>query len=480
MRRFGRWISAHWWALLERVGFGKERWLAVDPSARKAFKTVFWVVVGLILIAVGGVWNSSALIAAAIVIAVLIIPWRRLPFGQWLVPLVFLVLAVLYPFYYTHLFGSPIFGPAPGMDTMVVMMVFTMMALGLNFVVGYAGLLDLGYVAFYALGAYTSGWLASSQFASRKFHFGAVGIGPDAPGFHISIWLILIVAGFTTALIGVLIGLPTLRLRGDYLAIVTLGFGEIIPQIANNGDNFFGTGFNLTGGTQGITPIDGPGFGNWIHGHLGLPANYLNLPTANFYRAFYWTSLVLVLITVFCSWRLRDSKLGLAWVAIREDEIAAAAMGVPLMRTKTWSYATGAFFGGVAGAFFASFKSATFPNDFIFNISVFILCMVILGGIGNIPGVIFGACFLAYLNQEGLSNIGGWLNGHFGPGGTAVEIWHKPVDVPLYNFGIFGVILVVVMLLRPEGLIPSRRRAAEFHEGVHDEPLYDVAGPTTG
>jgi branched-chain amino acid transport system permease protein len=183
---------------------------------------------------------------------------------------------------------------------------------------------------------------------------------------------------------------------------------------------------------------------------------------------------------VFCSWRLRDSKLGRAWVAIREDEIAAAAMGVPLMRTKTWSYATGAFFGGVAGAFFASFKSATFPNDFIFNISVFILCMVILGGIGNIPGVIFGACFLAYLNQEGLSNIGGWLNGHFGPGGTAVEIWHKPVDVPLYNFGIFGVILVVVMLLRPEGLIPSRRRAAEFHEGVHDEPLYDVAGPTTG
>ena len=113
MRRFGRWISAQWWALLEKVGFGKERWLAVDPSARKAFKTVFWVVVGLILIAVGGVWNSSALIAAAIVIAVLIIPWRRLPFGQWLVPLVFLVLAVLYPSYYTHLFGSPIFGPAP-------------------------------------------------------------------------------------------------------------------------------------------------------------------------------------------------------------------------------------------------------------------------------------------------------------------------------------------------------------------------------
>ena len=198
-----------------------------------------------------------------------------------------------------------------------------------------------------------------------------------------------------------MIGLPTLRLRGDYLAIVTLGFGEIIPQIARNGDNLFGTGFNLTGGTQGITPIDGPGFGNWhLTTHIGLPANYLVLQTADFYQAFYWTALLLVLFTVFCSVRLRDSRLGRAWIAIREDEIAAAAMGVPLMRTKTWSYATGAFFGGVAGAYFASFKSATFPDDFFFNISVFILCMVILGGIGNIPGVIFGACFLAYLTRR--------------------------------------------------------------------------------
>jgi branched-chain amino acid transport system permease protein len=477
MRSAARWMSVKWWQLLARLGFPQERWLALDRRARRAVKTAFWVAVGLLLIAIGGVWNSTALVAAAIVLIVVIAPWDRVPFGQWIVPLVFLVLAVLYPFYYTDLFGSPIFGPAPGMDTMVVMMIFTMMALGLNFVVGYAGLLDLGYVAFYAMGAYIAGWFASSQFADRNFHFGAVGIAPDAPGFHISIWIILVLAGFSTALVGVLIGLPTLRLRGDYLAIVTLGFGEIIPQIANNGDDFFGTGFNLTGGTQGLTPIDGPGFGTWIDDHFGLPANFLNLPTSDFYRAFYWTSLLLVLITVFCSWRLRDSKLGRAWVAIREDEIAAAAMGVPLMRTKTWSYATGAFFGGVAGAFFASFKSATFPSDFFFNISVFILCMVILGGIGNIPGVIFGACFLAYLNQEGLSNIGGWLNGHFGPDGSAVEIWHAPVDVPLYNFGIFGLILVVVMLVRPEGLIPSRRRAAEFREGVHDQPLYDVAGP---
>jgi branched-chain amino acid transport system permease protein len=279
-------------------------------------------------------------------------------------------------------------------------------------------------------------------------------------------------AGVATAVVGVLIGLPTLRLRGDYLAIVTLGFGEILPQIARNGDNLFGTGFNLTNGTGGITPIDGPGFGNSLHKIFGLPSQYLT--AHNLDAVFFWTALALVLITVFCSARLRDSRLGRAWIAIREDEVAAAAMGVPLMRTKTWAYATGAFFGGVAGAYYASYKSGAFPDDFFFQISVFILCMVILGGMGNIWGVIFGACFLAYLDREGLSNIGAWLNGHFGPGGSDFQLWHKPLDVPLYEFGIFGAIIVIVMLFRPEGLIPSSRRAAELHEGVHDEPLYDA------
>jgi branched-chain amino acid transport system permease protein len=150
-------------------------------------------------------------------------------------------------------------------------------------------------------------------------------------------------------------------------------------------------------------------------------------------------------------------------------------MGVPLMRTKTWAYATGAFFGGVAGAYYAAYNSGAFPDEFFFNISVFILCMVILGGMGNIWGVIFGACFLEYLNQEGLNNVGTWLNGHFGPGGSVLQIWDKTLNVPLYEFGIYGIIIVVVMLFRPQGLIPSSRRAAEFEEGVHDTPLYDVA-----
>jgi branched-chain amino acid transport system permease protein len=390
--------------------------------------------------------------------------WVPDAYRGWVLPAVVLALVVGYPYYVDKLFTIPLFGAVPSVRTGVVMLVYVMMALGLNVVVGYAGLLDLGYVAFYAIGAYTTAWFASLQFAQANIHFGAIGVSPTLPGIHVTIWLLLIAAGIITALAGVIIGLPTLRLRGDYLAIVTLGFGEILPQIARNGDNLFGTGFNLTNGPNGITPLDPLGFGKTISDATGglLPENYLLSTHQD--RLFFWTALVLVLVTVFCSWRLRDSRLGRAWIAIREDETAAAAMGIPLMRTKTWAYATGAFFGGVAGAYYAAFKSATFPGDFFFNISVSILVMVILGGMGNIWGVIVGASFLAYLDQAGLANTGHWLNTNLG----------VTIDVPKYEFGIFGVILLVVMLFRPAGLIPSSRRKAEFEEGVHDEPLYDV------
>jgi len=390
--------------------------------------------------------------------------WAPDALRHWAVPATVLALVVAYPYYVNHLFTIPLFGAVPSVRTGVVMLVYVMMALGLNVVVGYAGLLDLGYVAFYAMGAYTVAWFSSLQFAQVNIHFGAIGVPPNLPGIHISIWLLLAAAGILTAVTGVIIGLPTLRLRGDYLAIVTLGFGEILPQIARNGDNLFGTGFNLTNGPNGITPIDPLGFGNTISNATGglLPANYLTSTHQD--RLFFWTALILVMFTVFCSWRLRDSRLGRAWIAIREDETAAAAMGIPLMRTKTWAYATGAFFGGIAGAYFAAFKSATFPGDFFFNISVSILVMVILGGMGNIWGVIVGASFLAYLDQAGLANTGAWLSSNLG----------ITIDVPKYEFGIFGVILLVVMLFRPAGLIPSSRRKKEFEEGVHDEPLYDV------
>ncbi len=464
-RRIATTISAAWWTALGALGLSHERWRGLPRLTRRVVKTVIWLAIGLVLVALFGVWKTSALLVAVAVL-LLVVPRyehltvRGVAVGKWIVPAAVLGLAIAYPYYLGSMPQVPIFGPFPAMSTMVVMMIFTMMALGLNFVVGYAGLLDLGYVAFYAMGAYMAGWFASSQFAGQNVNLGAVGLYKGATGFHFSIWLVLLMAGIATAIVGVIIGLPTLRLRGDYLAIVTLGFGEIMPQIARNGNNLFG--FNLTNGTGGITPIDGPGFGNWLDKHLHLPSNYLN--AVNFDNLFFWTSLVLVLITIFTSARLRDSRLGRAWVAIREDEVAAAAMGIPLMRTKTWAYATGAFFGGVAGAYYASYKSGAFPDDFFFNISVFILCMVILGGMGNIWGVIFGACFLSYLDREGLANVGAWINGHF----------HTHLDVPLYEFGIFGAILVVTMLFRPEGLIPSQRRAAELHEGVHDEPLYDV------
>jgi branched-chain amino acid transport system permease protein len=384
--------------------------------------------------------------------------WYELPWAvrRVVVPAIAVAALVLYPKYMSNLPTQ-----FPEMSTAVVMCVFIVMALGLNVVVGYAGLLDLGYVAFYAAGAYVAGWFATLQFAPHVHHLWAVGVPSDLPGVHINVWLLMLAVGAAfAALLGVIIGLPTLRLRGDYLAIVTLGFGEIIPQAVNNGDNWFG--HNVTNGPNGLTPIDQLGFGSAIHNTFGfLPENYRREFDVNNY--YYWTGLFLIAVTLFCCIRLRDSRLGRAWVAIREDEIAAAAMGIPLMRTKTLAYAIGAFFGGVAGAFYASFKSGAFPADFYFNISVFLLCMVILGGMGSIWGVILGGMILGYLNVEGLATFGSKLQ----EGGV-------DFDPTKYQFGFYGVIIVVMMLFRPEGLIPERRHKRELELGVHDTPFYDV------
>ena len=436
----------------------RRRYSGLDERQRFQVGIVIRAVVVIVLIFMD--WPLALFVAVLLAVPYALKhvprPWDS--FNRLVIPTIVLVVALTYPLLYTNLLSDrnvSLIGAYPTLGTMVIMGVYAMMAVGLNIVVGYAGLLDLGYVAFYAMGAYTCAWFASVQFAHRNIHFGAVGVGSTTPGIHISIWLLVLLAGIVTAFIGVVIGLPTLRLRGDYLAIVTLGFGEILPQVANNGDDL--GGFNLTNGPNGITPIDSPGFFG-VNFQTGS-GSFFTGP-----RLYFWFVLLFVMITVFCSLRLRDSRLGRAWIAIREDETAAAAMGVPLMRTKTWAYATGAFFGGVAGAYFASFKSSTFPNDFNFNISAFILSMVILGGMGNVWGVIFGAAFLAYLNQEGLANIGHQLNQTFG----------THLEVPLYQFGIYGAIIVLVMLIRPEGLIPSARRQAEFHEGVSDTPLYDT------
>ena len=477
------------WVGLERAGVqdARRRWERQSPFLQRAMPPV--VIAGLVILIVwaAGLAPDTALLALlAITYVLYLLPPRVRRFA---VPLTVLALAVAYPYfvqqadYQRFLFSLPVFNAFPGMDTMVSMIIFAMMAIGLNMVVGYAGLLDLGYVAFYAIGAYTAAWLASPQFAGYGVSLDVGSVAEKdilkVGGIHLTIWLVLIAAGVLTAIVGVIIGLPTLRLRGDYLAIVTLGFGEILPQVARNGDKD-GLGFNLTNGPAGANPIDPPGFGHWLSSHLGLPVSYLREQGTyvNFVSLMYWTALGLLLITIFCSIRLRDSRLGRAWIAIREDEVAAAAMGIPLMRTKTWAYASGAFFGGVAGAWFATIKTGVFPDDFFFNISILILSMVILGGMGNVWGVIAGAAFLEYLNLEGIANFNGWVNDHVlvcdpSKQNPSSVVSGGCLNAPLVTFGIYGAIIVLVMLLRPQGLFPEQRRKLEFETGVHDTPIQD-------
>ena len=334
---------------------------------------------------------------------------------------------------------------------------YVVMALGLNIVVGFAGLLDLGYVAFFAIGAYSIGWFGSSFFAyanhGKGIHAFVSGAVNQLPGIHLNFLLVLVAAIVLTAIFGVLIGLPTLRLRGDYIAIVTLAFGEIIGVVAVNGDSLHIGKWTLTAGRQGITPIDS----------VDLPGvsafGPLNL------RPWYWTALGLALIVLFVNYRLRDSRLGRAWVAVREDEVAAASMGVPLVRTKLLAYATGAAFGGVSGAFLASYLNTVNADQFEFSFSIFILAMVILGGIGSIQGVVVGAIVLSYINNYFIPQVFNNLPSKVGLNFDLTEL----------SFGIFGFLLVIMMILRPEGLWPERRRQIELTEGVGtDEALYEV------
>jgi branched-chain amino acid transport system permease protein len=385
---------------------------------------------------------------------------------KWGLPIVVIALIFAYPLLIENVsFLNSLFVGRLGidMDAAFQMAVYVMLALGLNIVVGYAGLLDLGYVAFFALGAYTLGWFGSGLFSTRNVHF--LDVGNNAiPGIHLSFWVVVPLAGLICAIAGIIIGWPTLRLRGDYLAIVTLGFGEIIPDVFRNGDSI--GGHNLTNGVRGVTQLDRPGFGESINDATGgfFPDRYSSLPDQ--LKPWYYTILIMVLITIFVNLRLRDSKMGRAWIAVREDEVAASAMGVPLMRTKLWAYAIGGVFGGLAGAIYGSFINGIFPTSFSFQISVIVLVMVIVGGMGNVWGVIVGASLIAWLNFSGLGKLGSLLN-------DAIPGSAHDVEITKYKYGLFGLLLILMMLFRPEGLIPSARRKAEFKEG--DEAfLYDV------
>ena len=372
----------------------------------------------------------------------------------FIIGIIALVFAALYPIFYEKQLGEmslPIIREWPSVSTGVIMIVFIMMAVGLNIVVGYAGLLDLGYVAFYAVGAYTAGWLASGHFQQVKLHVLSSGVGPDLRGIHINMWAVLLIAGCLTAFAGILIGLPTLRLRGDYLAIVTLGFGEIIPQFVRNADDL--GGFNLTAGTFGINPIDSPGFGagaqRLARAPDQLPAVVRQDQPLLLERARAAPDHDLLLdpparlaprARVDRHPRGRDRCLGDGRAAHAHED-----------RGRTRSAPSSA---GVAGAFYASFKGGAFPSEFFFNISVFLLCMVILGGMGSVWGVVLAGAILTYLNQEGLSNIGSYLNNE-----TPLNF-----EVAKYQFGIYGVIIVLMMLFRPVGLIPEGRRKREIEE----------------
>ncbi len=350
--------------------------------------------------------------------------------------------------------------------------VFAALALGLNIVVGFAGLLDLGYVAFYAVGAYLWAFFGSQQY--YVLHF-APGTQPaDLPfllpgdAFYMFLLVGVIIAGIT----GILLGLPVLRLRGDYLAIVTLGFGEVIRVLANNLDK----PLNFTNGPQGITPIQRPSMPDfvvdWFNSIFGGVVGHDVSPAIMYNLMFYIFALIVIIIIIFVTRRLDDSKLGRAWTAVREDETAAIAQGIPLVRMKLAAFAVGASFAGVMGVLLAASRTFISPESFSFMQSIGVLTMVILGGAGSIPGVILGAATVTILNLQVLQGFSLYLN----------ELRQSDAVIPIINFAwkdlsnqldpakyqrmLFGLILVLMMIFRPAGLIPAvrRKRKIELEE----------------
>ena len=311
-------------------------------------------------------------------------------------------------------------------------LLYVMLALGLNIVVGYAGLLDLGYVAFYAVGAYLFGLMASPHLADNFAAFAAM--FPN--GLHTSLWLVIPLAAVLAAFCGALLGAPTLKLRGDYLAIVTLGFGEIIRIFLNNLDH----PVNLTNGPKGIGQIDSVKiFGLDLGKRLELFGYDINSVTL-----YYYLFLVLVVVSVIICYRLQDSRIGRAWMAIREDEIAAKAMGINTRNMKLLAFGMGASFGGVSGAMFGAFQGFVSPESFSLMESVMIIAMVVLGGIGHIPGVILGAVLLAAL-PEVLRYVAGPLQ----------AMTDGRLDSAILRQLLIALAMIVIMLLRPRGLWPA-------------------------
>ena len=309
-------------------------------------------------------------------------------------------------------------------------LLYVMLALGLNIVVGFAGLLDLGFIAFYAVGAYTYALLGSPHF-----------------GLHLPFYITIPLGALFAALFGILLGTPVLRLKGDYLAIVTLGFGEIIRIFMNN----LNAPVNITNGPQGINLIDPINVGGLSLGK----ALQVGGTSLNSVYLYYYMFLALTVLVVIMAWRLQHSRIGRAWVALREDDIAAAAMGINIRNIKLLAFALGALSGGVAGGLFASFQGFISPESFGLLESIMILAMIVLGGMGHIPGVILGAVVLTIAPEVLRDVIGPLQMKTFG------RMLIGPENARML---LFGLALVVMMLVRPEGMWPSKRRKAEFED----------------
>jgi branched-chain amino acid transport system permease protein len=405
--------------------------------------------------------------------------YRQKPRATILLTLL-VVTVFLYPLIYPAIpSGITRVLPLPSSTVVVFMLIFAIMAIGLNIVIGFAGLLDLGYVAFYALGAYTAAFLASPHFGGLSVVLFA-DVPAGFPGIHLPFMLIVLLAAAVAAVFGALLGAPTLRLRGDYLAIVTLGFGEIVPIFFKNlvNVNFsFGpiqlVNANITGGPLGINPIDPPSLFGFKFGVIsGFAPVYLGI--------------ALVIIAIVIARNLERSRMGRAWMAIREDEIAAEMMGVNTVRTKLLAFALGAAFAGVAGALQASYQGATTSDFFMFSTSILVVIMIILGGIGNIWGVILGAIVVQYVDKTLLA----WAGQRLTDIGNATGLEQfGDINPSSFSFLLLGIVLVLMMRFRPEGLIPSRQRAAEMHTAppgqaigsiglIEDEGLVPELDPT--
>src|SRR5215468_10276445 len=368
--------------------------------------------------------------------------WERVRSEQWRrgVSLVLIVLACAFPLLDSN---------EGDLDAAANATAFATLALGLNIVVGFAGLLDLGYAAFFAIGAYTYGVFSSYQVQPEWSGFwepfqwlGFVarahseGVPVDHVHFQVSFWLMLPVSALVAAFFGVVFGAPTLRLKGDYLAIVTLGFGEIVPIVVRNWSD-------LTNGAAGLNGVAAPRLFGWSFGVDATP--------------YYYVAIALVALLIFVSVRLRDSRIGRAWMAIREDEIAAGAMGINRTKYKLLAFAIGAAFGGMTGVFYVAKLQTATPEMFGFPVSVMILVMVVFGGIGSVWGVVVGALILQILQSWFLEDLSQWLHAL----GRLINVgWLQHVELASSIELIFGLILVLMMLYRREGLIPAKRRVS--------------------